>query len=119
MAKTAGGISKPPLAIKLSATANVTDTGAAAAYTPLPAWLAVMVHEPAATSVSVLPLTVQILVVVDVKLTARPDEALAVKAAAAVSGGVALMAWVPGDVKVMVCGVGATVNEFETCGAAE
>ena len=88
----------------------------------MPLWFAAMLQEPTATSVSVLPLTVQMLGVVEVKLTARPEEALAANAAGAISGGVALMAWVPGDVKLMVCavnGAGATAKEFETCGAAE
>jgi hypothetical protein len=50
---------------------------AAAAYVPLPAWLAVIEQVPAATAVSVLPVTVQTPVVVDAKLTARLDEAVA------------------------------------------
>jgi hypothetical protein len=43
----------------------------------LPTWLAVIEQMPAATVVSVLPDTVQTPVVVDAKLTARFDEAVA------------------------------------------
>jgi len=43
----------------------------------LPAWLAATTHDPAATPVTALPLTVQIDVVVDVKVTASPELAVA------------------------------------------
>jgi hypothetical protein len=52
-------------------------TGVAAAKLALPAWLAVMEHDPAATIVTVLPATVQTAVVVEVKLTGRPELAVA------------------------------------------
>ena len=80
----------------------------------LPAWLALMVQVPGATRVSVLPLTVQMPVVVEVKLTARPELAVAASA-----GGAVPTVWLPGEVNVMVCAPVATVNEFDTCGAAE
>ena len=46
----------------------------------MPAWLAVIVQVPAATRWTVapfVPLVVQIVVVVDVKLTVRPEDAVA------------------------------------------
>ena len=63
---------------------NEFVTGVAAVKLALPAWLAVMLQVPAATSVTVLPLTVQTLAVFDVKLTARPELAVATSAGAAV-----------------------------------
>ena len=67
-----------------AATVNELVTGAAAATPALPLWLAVMLHVPAATSVTVLPLTVQTPAVFDAKLTARPEVAVATKAGGAV-----------------------------------
>ena len=58
-------------------TPNDCTTLGAAAYVPFPAWLAVIEQVPAATAVTVFPDTVQILEVVDKKLTARLDEAVA------------------------------------------
>ena len=98
-------------------TANVTCTGVAAAKGLLPAWLAVTVQLPVAVSVTVPLLIVQTLPVVEAKLTGWPELALATS----VCGGLPTV-WLPGDVKVMVCAVSApaaTVNEFDTCGAAE
>jgi hypothetical protein len=43
----------------------------------LPAWLAVIEHEPPATIVTALPETVQTKVVVEAKLTANPELAVA------------------------------------------
>ena len=43
----------------------------------LPAWVAWMVQAPAAISVTVAPETVQTGAVVEAKLTARPEEAVA------------------------------------------
>ena len=43
----------------------------------MPAWFAAIVHVPAATLVTVLPLTVHLLVVVLVNVTARPEVAVA------------------------------------------
>ena len=81
---------------------NEFVTGVAAANPALPAWLAVILHVPAATSVTVLPLTVQMLAVFDVKLTARPELALATSAGAAVP-----RVWLPGAAKLMACAAGA------------
>jgi hypothetical protein len=53
-------------------------TGRAAAKFALPAWLAVIEQAPTATMVTVEPDTVQTAVVVDVKETARPEDAVAV-----------------------------------------
>ncbi len=43
----------------------------------MPVWLAWMVHVPTETRVTVEPETVQTLMVVDAKLTARPELAVA------------------------------------------
>ena len=43
----------------------------------LPAWLARIVHVPAARIVTLLPETAHTLVVSDAKLTGRPDDAVA------------------------------------------
>ncbi len=43
----------------------------------MPLWLAVIEHVPAATPVTVEPLTVQIVGVVLLKATARPEDAVA------------------------------------------
>ena len=101
-----------------STTKNVAVTCEAAANVLLPAWLAVMVQVPTATSVRLLPLTVQTLVVAGTaKLTGRPEVALATSDC----GGLPSV-WIPGEVKLMVCAVSApaaTANVFDTCGAAE
>jgi biotin transporter BioY len=75
----------------------VCDTDAAAAYVELPAWLAMTVQVPALTAVKVVPLTVHTLVVLLVKVTARPE--LAVPASVAVLPTVGAV----GALKVMVC----------------
>ena len=79
----------------------------------LPAWLALNAQVPAPTSVSVLPLAVHTLGVVDAKETVRPEVEVAVKAA-----GVVPRFWLPGAMKVMVCAAATTVKEFETGTAA-
>ena len=84
---------------------------------PLPPWVAVTVHVPTATSVSAVPLTVQTLCVVELKLTGKPELALAARGAGAVP-----RVWLLGDANVMDCatsGVAATVNERVTGVAAE
>ena len=63
----------------------------------MPPWLAVMLHVPTATKVSVVLLAVQTPCVVDAKLTARPELALADNAAGAVPN-----IWLLGDVNVML-----------------
>lgn len=83
-------------------TAKVRDTVVAAAYVAFPDWLASIVQSPADTSVRVVPDTVQTAAVVDAKLTARPEVALADSAA-----GVTPNVCAPGDVKLMLCAVGA------------
>ena len=47
----------------------------------MPAWFALIVQVPMALSVSVVPLTVQIVVVADVNVTARPEVAVALSTA--------------------------------------
>lgn len=69
---------------KAAATVKVRRTSAAAAKLVLPAWLTVTLQEPAATSVSTVPLTVQTDGVVDANVTARPDVEVALRAGAAV-----------------------------------
>ena len=64
----------------------------------MPGCLAVISHWPTATSVTVLPDTVQVVVVSDTKLTARPDDAVAVT----VNGGVPIL-WLANRENVMVC----------------
>ena len=70
-----------------------------------PAWLAASVQVPAPSSVKVLPLTVQTAEVIDAKLTARPELALAASGAGAVP-----MVWLPGEVKVMLCASSPTAT---------
>ena len=76
-----------------------------------------MVHAPAATSVSVDPLTVQTDVVPDAKLTDRPDVDVADRA-----GGATPMVWVAGALNVIVCNskvAGLIVKLRETVAAGE
>lgn len=84
------------------ATAKVLDTAVAGRKLGLPAWLALTVQLPTLTSVSVLPLTVQTAGVVDAKVTARPELAVALKA-----GGAMPKVWPAGAAKVMLCATGA------------
>jgi hypothetical protein len=70
----------------------------------LPAWDAVIEHVPVATNVAVVPFTVQTVVVVDAKLTASPEVAVAV------SGSVVPIVCVPIVGKVIVCGWPATLK---------
>lgn len=79
----------------------------------LPAWLALMVQDPALTSVSVVPLTVHTLVVVEASVTTRPELDEATKAGVAVP-----KAWLPGVTKVMDCAAGTTVKLRATMAAA-
>ena len=57
-----------------------------------------MVHVPAATSVRVVPLTVQTVAVMLLKITGRPELASATSA-----GGVTPMVWLASAVKAMLC----------------
>ena len=66
----------------------------------MPTWLAVIEHVPAARGVSVEPLTVQMLVVVEAKLTVSPELAVAVKVngetgSVTVAGAPKVMVWEP------------------------
>ena len=94
-------------------TVKLTVMAGAGANTALPGWLAVMLQVPADTSVSVLPLTVQTAVVVDVKVTAKVDVALATSA-----GGVLPTVWLPGEAKLMLCAAGRTLKLTSTVAAA-
>jgi hypothetical protein len=75
-------------------------TGVAAVQLVLPAWVAWMVQVPTETSVTVEPAAVQTAEVVEAKLTARPEEALALTGKGAVPKGSfesvpKVMVWVP------------------------
>jgi hypothetical protein len=59
------------------ATLKLWSTGVAALNPVLPVWEASMVQVPAETSVTVAPETVHTGAVIDLKLTVRPDEAVA------------------------------------------
>ena len=80
-----------------------------------PAWLALMVHVPAATSVRVVPLTVQTVAVMLLKVTGRPELAAATSA-----GGVTPMVWAlgPANVIVWLCGPAACTVKLRTTGGA-
>ena len=84
-------------------------TGLAAAKLVLPVWLAEIVQMPAASKVSVLPLTVQTEDVVDTNSTGRPDVALADSA-----GGVLPSVCVAGAVKLMVWLLCLTSGQLRT-----
>ena len=57
----------------------------------LAAWLAATTQEPAATPVTVLPLTVQVDFVVELKVTAKPELAVQTQ----LPDGSRLAAWIP------------------------
>jgi hypothetical protein len=80
-----------------------------------PPWFASMMQAPAATNVAVVLETVQILVVVEVKVTARPEVAVA----ESVSG--VPTVWVAISLKMMLCAIGTalTVKLCETMAAAK
>jgi hypothetical protein len=78
--------------------ANCWLTCGAALYVPSPPWFALMVQLPVVMKVSAPPLViVQMPVVLDVKLTVRPELAVAVKV------GVVPKFCVPGLLNVIVC----------------
>jgi hypothetical protein len=79
----------------------------------LPACEAVSVHVPGATSVTVVPETVQTDAVVEAKLTASPEDA----AATAVNGGPSILS--AGAGKLMVWLACKTVKLWLTGAAAE
>jgi hypothetical protein len=86
------GVVLPPLTVK------VRVTGVAGAKLLSPAWVAVRLQVPAATSVSVVPLTVHTPGVVEVIVTGRPELDVAVRVMGAVPS-----VWLPGEAKVIVC----------------
>ena len=71
----------------------------------MPAWLAVMEQAPSATTVTVPPETVQTEAVVDAKLTARAELAVA-----ATGNGVTPRATLPSAPKAMLCAAGLTAK---------
>lgn len=79
----------------------------------MPAWLALSVQSPTLSSVRAVPLTVQTVGVLEPSVTGKPDVELATSAA-----GVLPRVWLPGEMKVMVCGATTTVKEWDTDAAA-
>ena len=59
------------------ATLKLRSTGGAAPYVPLPAWSAWIVQVPAAAMWTVVPATLQTPEVSELKVTVRPDDAVA------------------------------------------
>ena len=78
----------------------------------MPAWLAVMEHVPAETMATVLPATVQTGVVVEAKLTAKPELAVALTC----TGGELRVTLGRGP-KLMFCEAGFTAKLCVTAGA--
>lgn len=107
--------SKVCVACGTAATVSVRLTGTAAVKLESPAWLATTVHVPALSRLSALPLTVHTAGVLDAKLTARPELAVAARAT-----GVLPTVPVAARLKLMVCdcAAGATVKDRVTTGAA-
>ena len=68
-----------------------------------------IVQLPALTKRKVVPLTVQIALVPEVKLMPKPEVAVATKGA-----GVLSMVWIPGSEKAMVCVVCVTAGQEAT-----
>jgi hypothetical protein len=97
-----------------ASTVKLLVTGAAAAYVLLPACEAVIEQVPTAKNVTVVPLTVQTVCVVDEKLTARPEVAVAANVRDVPTVCVA------GAAKVIVCaaGVAASTVKLLVTGAA-
>jgi hypothetical protein len=83
---------------------------AAAHVEASPAWLAATAQLPALTTVTVFPLTVQIVGDVELNVTARPELAVALTVNGAAVAGTAGNA-----LKVMVCGFFAIVKLRVTC----
>jgi hypothetical protein len=91
---------------------NTRVVVAAAVVLLLPAWSAFTLQVPTEISVSVVPLTEQVLDVVE-KLTGRPDVAVATSGPGAVP-----RVWlVDGPVKLMVCDAAAIVNTRDAAAA--
>ena len=81
-------------------------------YTALPPCVAVIRHEPAPATVTVLPETEQTPGLVEAKVTANPDDALAVT-----TKGAAPNTELAGDTAEIVCAL-STAKEFVTAAAA-
>ena len=94
-------------------TAKVFNTVAAAAKVLLPAWSAVTVQVPAACRFKVVPTTVHTAGVVDTSVTGKAEVEVADSAAGAVPS-----VWLPGELKLMVCGAARTLIVRTTAGAA-
>jgi hypothetical protein len=73
---------------------------------PFPAWLAAIVQAPCIKTVTVFPLTVQFAGVVELRLTASPELAVAVMAK-----GADPMGKLGCGLNVMVCAAGLTVKD--------
>ena len=78
-------------------TVKVWRTAAAALYTALPAWAAVILQVPGLSSVIVVLLTVQTAFVDEVSVTDRPDEAVGLTSTVGAS-----IDWGPGLANVIV-----------------
>lgn len=98
----------------IAAIVTVFATSAAGAKLALPACAALTVQVPAASKVSVLPVTVHTPDVLDEKVTGRPELAVAIKAAGAVP-----RVWLPGETNETVCVPATTVKVFETAVAGK
>ena len=96
-------------------------TSIAALKLALPTWFAVNVHVPTVTMVGVaplVPLVVQMLGLVEAKVTGKPDEAVAVRVIVFPGG---VVVWVMGDAgakPVIVCVALAMVTDAVTSPAA-
>ena len=88
-------------------------TAGAAAYVAFPGWVARIRQVPVRSSVTVLPLTVQMFADCDARVTGNPDEADGLR-----STGPLPSDRLPGFGSVMVCAAFDTVNERITAGAA-
>ena len=69
---------------------------AAAAYAELPGWFELIVQVPEAIRVSVVPLMLHTELVVEVKLTGKPELDVAVKL-----GGLTPSVWLPSELNVI------------------
>ena len=97
----------------VAVTTMLRTTAGAAAYTALPAWTPRILQVPAFLSVTMSPLTVQIVAVVDDSVTGSPDDANGVRTT--VGTGIACG---PGSGIVIVWGALVTLNERLMAGAA-
>lgn len=98
------GIVPKVMVWEAKSTAKLWETGAAAAYAPLPACVAVIVQRPTSLTEAVVPDTVQVSGVVEVKLTGRPELAVADRTNVLAAFWVAIMP------KVMLWGAALTAK---------